>query len=112
LNTLDERPQPLALPLVLDARRDADAARVRQHNEKARWNRNVRRQSRAFGPERILEHLHEQLAALLDAVADARLGVAIPVVLVRVARDIRRMQERRALEARLDERRLHPGQHA
>jgi hypothetical protein len=50
--------------------------------------------------------------ALVDELADVGLAAVVRVLRVRAARDVRRVQERRALEPELDERGLHAGQHA
>ena len=105
--------QPCALGFVLDARRDADAVPVRHVDEVARRDRDERREPRALGAERILQHLHQDVAALADELADV-LGArfARRAFGIRRLHDVGDVQERRALEADVDEGRLHAGQHA
>jgi hypothetical protein len=105
--------QPLPLALVLHACRHADPAALGHVHEKPRRQRDVGREPRAFGSERIFHHLHEDLVALGNQCADVLAAGRLDTH-ARVARveDVRGMQERRALHADVDERRLHPRQDA
>ena len=109
---LDHRAQPLALALVVDARRDADAAFVRHHHEVARRRRQAGRDACALGAERILDDLHGERLAFAQHARD-RLQRAL-AMLVHGARldDVRDVQERRLVEPDVDERRFHARQHA
>ena len=101
--------QQLALGLVLDALRDADVRVLRQVDEQAPGEADLRRQARALRADRILDDLHEQALALVqDALDRALAAVAVLAMLP----DVGDVQERGALEADLDERALHAGQHA
>ena len=103
--------QALALGLVLDALRDADVRVLRQVDEQPAGEADLRRQPRALGADRVLDHLHQQRLALVQDLLDrARVGAAVAVL--PVLPDVGDVQERRALEADLDERALHAGQHA
>ena len=82
---------------------------LRQVDEQASGERKLRRQPRALGADRVLDHLHEQrLAFVQDALDRPVLAVAVLPVLP----DVGDVQERRALEADFDECALHAGQHA
>ena len=102
--------QDLALGLVLDALRDADVRILRQVDQQPAGQAHLRRQARALGADRVLDHLHQQRLALVQDALD-RLVVAAVSVLA-VLPDVGDVQERGALEADLDERGLHAGQHA
>ena len=102
--------QALALGLVLDPLRDADVRVLRQVHEQAPGKAHLRRQPRALGADRVLDHLHEQRLALVQDLLD-RLVLAAVAVLP-VLPDVGDVQERRALQPDLDERALHAGQHA
>jgi hypothetical protein len=97
--------QRLAAAFVLDALRDADVRVLRQVHQQAPGDRDLRRQARALGPDRVLHHLDEDRFALGQDLLDrlARLAV-VP--------DVRHVQEGGARQPDLEERRLHAGQHA
>jgi hypothetical protein len=106
----DELAQALPLGFVVDARRHADAVTLGQVHEKARRDRDVRREARTFGPERILQHLDEDLAALGDQLVDVLGARAFEAVLVeRRRRDVGGVEERGAFQADLDEAACMPG---
>jgi hypothetical protein len=100
--------QVLALGFVLDALRDADVRVLRQVDEEPPGDRDLGREARSLAADRILHHLHEQRLALAQDPLDGLLDV------VAVARgpDVGHVQEGRARQADLDERRLHPGKDA
>ena len=102
--------QALALGLVLDPLRDADVRILRQVDEQPAGEAHLRRQPRALGADRILDHLHEQRLAFVQDLLDRPVLAAVAVL--PVLPDVGDVQERRALEADLDERALHAGQHA
>ena len=103
--------QAFALGLVLDALRDADVRILRQVDQEPARQAHLRRQARALGADRVLDHLHEQRLALVQDLLDgARIGAAVAVL--PVLPDVGDVQERRALEADLDEGALHSRQHA
>src|SRR5262249_23154485 len=92
----------------LDALRDADVRVLRKIDDEAPGDRDLRRQPRALGADGILDYLHEQRLALgQDALDRLRLRVAVPFL-----PDVGDVQEARAVQADLDERRLHPREHA
>ena len=100
--------QDLALGLVLDALRYADVRVLRQVDQQPSGKADLRRQPRALGADRVLDHLHQQRLALVQDALDRPVFMAVLPVLP----DVGDMQERGALEADLDERRLHAGQDA
>ena len=103
--------QHLALGLVLDPLRDADVRILRQVHEQPPGEAHLRRQPRALGADRVLDHLHQQRLALVQDLLDrARVGAAVAVL--PMLPDVGDVQERGALEADLDEGALHAGQHA
>ncbi len=89
----------------------------------AAGERNARRDARTLGAERLLGHLHDDLAALLQHVLDLRRGapaaaaaasLAVAVVVelgfVELGAIVADVQEAGALQADVHERGLHPGQ--
>ena len=138
--TRDQRFQPLALGLVLDARRHADDLGLRQQHEITRWNADLSRQTRALAADRILHHLDHDLLTVAQQFGDRRhrghgrggcrgrrrkpaIAVAIQRGFDRVPKcafadgrdagteNVVGMQESRAVQADIDERRLHAGHH-
>ena len=103
--------QVLALFLVLDALGDADMRFLRQINEEAPGDADLRGQPGAFGADRIFHDLHDEILPFREQSLDGRGGARAPVILP-VAPDVRDVQKRRALAADLDESRLHARQHA
>src|SRR5439155_697002 len=97
--------QQLPPGLVLDTLRDADVRVLRQVHEQAPGDRDLRREPRALGADRILDHLDEQRLPLgqdlLDRLGAVRAGRRAAALLP----DVGYVQERRALQADLDERR-------
>ena len=123
----DDRPQPVALGRVLDPARDADVARARHADEIAAGKRDVRSDAGPLGAHRLLGHLDEDLLALLDPFLDGPElrgggryhlgGVHLSLLGERGGQlllpgDVRGVQEGGLVEADVDERRLHPRQHA
>ncbi len=110
--------QALPLSLIFDARRDSDAAALGHVDQVPRRNRDERRQARALGAERILQHLDQYFATFADqslnirraALVDRQIRAA--VLADRRMHDVGRVQERGALQADVDERGLHARQHA
>ena len=87
---------------------------LRQVDEQPPGDRDLRRQPRALGADRVLDHLH---VSVWPSRIFARSAAAAPrraVIAARgaVAIDVGDVQEGGALEADLDERGLHSGQHA
>ena len=76
---------------------------VRQVDEQPPGDRYLRREPAPFEPIGSFHHLREDGLALGEDLLD-RPVAAVP--------DVGDVQERGALQADLDERRLHPGQHA
>ena len=110
------RAQLLAQLGRADLLRDADVIVLRQEDEEAPGDRDLRRQPRALGADRILDHLHRQRLPFEDDALDRRrrhgAGRMVAARRPAVDEDVGNVQERGALEADLDERRLHPGQDA
>jgi hypothetical protein len=104
--------QSVALGLILDAGGHAHALALRHVHEIARRQRDVGGEPSTLGPQRILDHLHQNLVALRHQRANV-VGARRFDAGVRMARieNIRRMQKRRALHADFDESRLHARQH-
>jgi len=107
------RTHGLALGLALDLLRDADVRLLRQVDERAARDAHLRRQARALRADRVLDHLHHQRLTFEHDLLD-RLVRRARLRLAREPRmpDVSDVQERRALQANVDERRLHAGQHA
>ena len=97
--------QLCAAVLVLDLLRDADVRIVRQVDEQPPGERDLRREARALRADRVLDHLH---------LHGLPFGQDFFYRLARLAvfPDVGHVQERGALEADVDEGRLHPRQHA
>ena len=73
----DDAAQARALFARFDLAGDADVVDRRHEDQEAARHRDVRRQPRALGAERLLDHLDEDLLAFLQQVFDLGLG---PVV--------------------------------
>src|SRR5438876_6962800 len=101
--------QRRAPALVLDFLRYADVRVVRQVDQHAPGDRDLRGEARALRADRVLQHLHQDRLALGENFLDrpGRLAVGLAVL-----PDVGDVEERRALQADLDERRLNAGQHA
>ena len=99
--------QRLALGLGLDALRDADMFFLRQIDQHAAGDGNLRGQAGALGADRILDDLDDDALALRKDAFDRPFGR-------RFARlpDVGHVQEGGALEPDVDEGRLHAGQDA
>ena len=104
---LEDVLQPLALP-VLEPARDAEPFAVRDVDEEPPGQRDLGRQPRALRLHRILHRLDEDLLPALDQVGDL---LAVPLALELGDDDLVDVEEPVLLEADLDERRLHPGEH-
>ena len=96
--------------------RDADVLVLRQEHEQPPRDADLRRQPRALGADRVLDHLHRQRLTFkheaLDRRRRHRARAMVPTRGAAVHMHVGHMQERGALEADVDERRLHAGQHA
>src|SRR5258708_1616930 len=101
--------QVLALGLVLDALRDADVRILRQVHQEPSRDRHLGGEPRTLAADGILDDLDQQRLAFGEDLLD-RLRFAGGAVARRP--DVRDVEERRAREAHLDERRLHAGQYA
>ena len=114
----DRRLQALALRLVLDPRRHADALAPRQVHEEARGQRDVGRQARSLGADRVLDHLHQDVIARVSSRRTSSTGGAPSGASPTTVSSggglamSRRVQECGALQADVDEGRLHARQHA
>src|SRR5258708_2224701 len=100
--------QLLAPAFVLDALRDADVRVVRQVHQQPAGDRDLGREACALGADRVLDHLDEERLALRKNSLDGDGG---PFAAFSVLPDIGDVQERSALQADVDERRLHARQH-
>ena len=90
--------QGFAPRLVLDALGDADVLFLRQIDEQAASQADLRGQACALGADRILEHLHHQALAFGEDLLDRPRRFAV----LAVAPDIGHMQEGGALQADVD----------
>ncbi len=113
-----QRLQALAFGLVLDTRRNAHHLGLRQQHQIARGNADLRGQARALAADGILDHLHHHVLAVAQQIHDRHRRRRRQRRLDRFAvgdrrrpHDVVGMQERRAIQADLDERRLHPRHH-
>jgi len=97
--------QAVAL-VVVQAARHAEALSLRDEDDEAAGQRDLRRQPRALRLHRILDGLDEDRLAARDQVLD----LAAVSLLELGADDLVDVEEAVLLEADLDERRLHPGQ--
>ena len=130
---LDDVAQPAPLLVGGDAPRDADVIDRRHEHQVTAGQRDVAGRPRALGADRLLGHLDDDLLALFQQVLDAGAAAGtrrVVRVLVLVggraaglarqqtlevvgrAAHVRDVQVRALLEADVDERRLHPGEHA
>ena len=100
-----------SLRFVLDLLRNADMRLLRQIDERSAGDTDLRRQARSLRADRVLDDLDHQRLAFEDRFFD---GLQRPRMFAGCARlpDIGDMQERRAFETDIDERRLHPRQDA
>ena len=80
-----------------------------QIDQHAAGDADLRRQTRTFTADRILDHLHEQRFAFVNQTLDRQRLFRRDLAKLP---DIGHMQERRTLKPDVDKRRLHPGQHA
>ena len=113
VQALDLLAQPLAL-LVVEALGDADALAGRRVDHVAPGDRQLHREPRALGLERVLDDLDDDLLARLEDVADA-LAALLPAPAARDVdarqHDLVDVQEAVLLEPDVDERRLEPVEH-
>ena len=125
----DDAAQAVALFTRLDFAGDADVVHRRHEHQKPAGERSVRRQPRALGAQRLLGDLDDDVLAFLDQLFDFRLRPAIasppipfaaavcfvfalePIELFDRIDDVRDVQKAVALEADVNERALHAGQH-
>ena len=121
----DDAAQPAALFARFDLAGDADVVHRRHEHQEPAGERGVRRQPRALGAQRLLGHLDDDLLAFLQELFDFRLRRALAALLAAVrfvvafeplelfdrVDDVRDVQEAVALEADVNERALHAGQH-
>ena len=100
---------PLA---VGEALGDADPAALRHVDEVAARDRELHREARALGLQRVLDDLDDDLLAGLDQLVDpaAPAAAALRDGLAVRQDDLVDVQEAVSLQADVDERRLHPGQ--
>ncbi len=117
-----------ALFARFDLARNADVIDRRHEHQKPAGHRDVRRQARALGAERLLDDLDQDLLARVQQLFDFRLraagsfaavGLARPLVVARIelvellhrVDDVGDVEESVALETEVDERALHAGKH-
>ena len=105
--------QPFALA-VLQATRDAHALAGGRVDHVAPGDRQLHRQARALGLQRVLDDLHDDLLAGLEQVGDLAPAASAAPALGRLdarQHDLVDVQEAVLLEADVDERGLEAGQH-
>ena len=100
--------QQRAFGFVLDALRYADMGFLRQIDQQAAGNADLRGKPRALGADRILDDLHQQLLAVVQDAFD-RFGF-FGIVLA-MHPDVGHVQESGAVQSDLDEGRLHARQY-
>src|SRR6266705_3578589 len=103
--------QQLPFGLVLDPLRDADVGVLREIHHQPPGDRNLGRKTRALGPDGVLDHLHEPRLALRKNALYRLCRRGARLDMLALLPDVGDVQERGALQADLDERRLHAGQH-
>ena len=99
--------QRLALFCALDALRHANMRFLRQIDQQPPGDADLRGKPRALAADRLLDHLHQQRLPVKKNFFDRLGGIGV----IAVSPDIGNMQECRALQADVNEGRLHPGQH-
>ena len=98
-----------------DFLRDADVVVLRQEHQQAAGDADLRREARALGADGVLEDLHHQGLAFVQALFNGRGVVGRPdtAPLARVlAVQVGHVQKRCTLQADVNEGRLHARQHA
>ena len=112
VDLVDQLADALAL-LVGEALGDADSAALRHVDEVTAGDRQLHREARALGLERVLDDLDDDLLAGLDQLGDAAATAsAAPGRRLAVGRDdLVDVQEAVPLQPEVDEGRLHAGQH-
>src|SRR5690606_4965413 len=109
-----ERAQSGALLALLDLAAHADVLRAGHVDEEATGQRDVRRDARALGADRLLGRLHHHALALLDQILDGReaartiavLPTALLVVVILIGgvpAEVRDVEERGLVGAYVDE---------
>ena len=93
--------------VVVEPARDAEALALRDEDDEAAGQRDLRREARALRLHRVLHRLDEDRLALADQVLDLAAVAALELR----ADDLVDVEEAVLLEADLDERGLHAGQH-
>src|SRR5690606_3047111 len=101
----DDVTQAVALGLVLDLQGNAHVRGARHVDQVARRYREVGGEPRTLGADGVLGDLHHQRLALVHQRADRLDGCAFALG------DFRCVDERGPLQADIDKRRLHAGQH-
>ena len=100
--------------LVIEPARDADAFAVRREDHVPAGDRQIHREARALGLERILDHLDDDFLAWLEHVADLpglASGAAAPAWSLDPGQDdLVDVQEPVLLQADVDERGFQPGE--
>ncbi len=97
--------EALALGFVFDLQGNADMGGARHVHQVARRNRQLRGQARALGADGVLGDLHHQALAFMHQRADVLHGRPF------AHGNFRRVDECRAVQADVDEGRLHARQH-
>ena len=100
--------QSFALLFALDALRHADVRLLRQKNQQATGDAELRGKSRALAADGLLDDLHQQGLAFEQDFFDRLGGIA----LIAVFPDVGDMQECRPIQADVDKGRLHARQYA
>jgi hypothetical protein len=106
------RAQRFTIDLVADLLRDANVRVLRQIHQRAAGDADLRGKTRALGADWVLDDLHHQRLAFEQRLLDRDLLRGRRVLGVARVPDVGYVQEGRALQADVDEGRLHAGQHA
>ncbi|MNO90501.1 hypothetical protein D3C76_820230 [compost metagenome] len=104
--TADHLLEAITLGFVFDLEGNTDMAAARHVHQVARRDRQLRGQAGALGADRVLGHLYHQRLAFMHQRGDVFYRRAFALG------NFRGMDEGSPLQADVDERRLHAGQHA
>ncbi|MNM69579.1 hypothetical protein D3C81_811770 [compost metagenome] len=115
----DQRLEPGAFGLVLDARRHTHHLRLRQQHQVTRGDADLRGQPCTLGADRVLDHLHHHVLPIAQQLDDRhrrrqrQRGCGFIDVRChrRRSHHVVGVQERRALQPHFDERGLHARHH-
>ena len=109
---LHDPPQAFPFALFFDLGRDAEIRLIGHKHEIAGWNGEVGGQTRALATKRVFNHLNNNDLTLAQAFVERIDTICVALCLKLVgASDVGHMQKSRSLEADVNKRRLHAGQH-